>query len=961
MTTFLITLCILLLSLIAISGVTSASNSKKRPELEFCGDDVMAMYYKPKNLDTQTGRYDFASMFADFEYDTWNDFNRTYGYLPIQTNQDHCPDAYFELRIKQAVKNDVVFTIQSTIYVTSVHESDASAIWSNHVVVNELSDATHIIQVGDVEETTRDMSQGLKNVKQFQGVKVFYKSNNETVGNVVQTGISTENSEIWPPRRCTIDGVQYPSGDSECDNVEDYTYDLSGEDDCFSPCYNPLDDNAICSTLACSNQDPDPSKLCREYWSGTVPGCFCLDLQEQRLGSSDLGFFEYIEALYELHNEYPICTAYGEIFSMGMDLLRVLVVAVINIIISFLVAILAEYELHDSVGDKLASIVKKDFVARLLNTAFVILVVESAGIPGSQIDDTGYTTEKRSSENLGIFSSLYLFQGGLSGFTSEWYDKLAFALIFQMMVNIIEPHISFLLSFIMYTIQKSFVMLFTHSQHHLNEFYQGVSFPVYQRYAQILNTVFFTMIYSSALPIIIPICALNLGLTYLVDKFSILRFYNTNGLDGLNGSLAISAVELLPYALVLHLAFAIWIYSDSDVFFSNNWATIFPSIVIWPGIGPNNSTDFMGMTILQESYPEWLSDYENGWGSFFLEDHFRLIPRIIRWNVFPIFVLLLTVILFLFYDQIIAPIINAVSSNLYHCIAIQFSGLCRSAKIVPVNLSKRERRSLKQKNDLLDRAKRRWAALKREYTDRGQEIPKLIRSLKSLREKEYDDDLSKSVEEQKHADEETESNNEKMERAIASAGDQDNDGDIDVADLHYLDWRDLLVEFYQNYQKSKVDSVDDILLKYRGREVQLFEALEEKYTHAPFGKYSGMARKLYQTEMNELESIVFNSDLIFEPPYTGFCRQPVKLVDEIEFRKHLINKFDDNLGGWCRVENCDPRSTGLVYYQQVWDADGEINGLCHKSGNEKRAFSTLLFFTTHTLSSKLISSIQRVL
>ena len=32
----------------------------------------------------------------------------------------------------------------------------------------------------------------------------------------------------------------------------------------------------------------------------------------------------------------------------------------------------------DSVGDKLISIVRKDFMARLLNTAFVILIVESA-------------------------------------------------------------------------------------------------------------------------------------------------------------------------------------------------------------------------------------------------------------------------------------------------------------------------------------------------------------------------------------------------------------------------------------------------------------------------------------------------------------------------------------------------------------------------------------------------------
>jgi len=652
---------------------------------------------------------------------------------------------------------------------------------------------------------------------------------------------------------------------------------------------------------------------------------------------------------------------------MGMDLLRVVIVAIINIIISYFVAILAEYEFHDSMGDKLASIVRKDFMARLMNTAFVILVVESAGIPGSQIDDTGYTTHKRDSDNLGFFSTFYLFEGGLSGFSSDWYDKLAFALTIQMMVNIIEPHISFIVSLIIFYIKKSFVMIFVSSQRQLNEFFEGVSFPVSQRYAQVLNTVFFTMIYSSALPIIIPVCTLNLGLTYLVDKFSILRFYNKSGLDGLNGSLAISAVELLPYvvrfhkinsiqpsnknnknryALVLHLGFSIWIYSDSDVFFSNSWATIFPSIVIWPGIGPNNSTELLGMTINQEPYPEWLANYESGWGSFFLEDHFRLIPRVIRWNVFPMFVLLIVVLLYLIYDKMISPIVNAVSSNLYHCIAIQFSGLCRSAKIVPVNMSKRERRSVKQKERLLNRAKRRWRSLKKEYTERGHAIPKLIRSLKSFKQEEEEEErqnkeLKQSVEEQKRADEETKENQAKMEQAIASAGDQDNDGDIDVADLHYLDWRDLLVEFYENYQKSKVDHVDEILQKHRGREVQLFEALEEKYSHAPFGKYSGMAKDLYKTEMSELESIVFNGDLIFEPPYTGLCRQPVKLSDELAFRKHLINKFDDNLGGWCRVTDIDPKSTGIAYYQQVWDNDAEINGIEHKSGDEKRTWEVI--------------------
>eukprot|EP00938_MAST-03A_sp_MAST-3A-sp1_P004545 g4545.t1 len=190
-------------------------------------------------------------------------------------------------------------------------------------------------------------------------------------------------------------------------------------------------------------------------------------------------------------------------------------------------------------------------------------------------------------------------------------------------------------------------------------------------------------------------------------------------------------------------------------------------------------------------------------------------------------VLLLIVILLLFYDQIIAPIVNAVSSNLYHCIVLQFSGLCRSAKVVPVNLSKRERRSLKHKKDLLKRAKRRWGALKREYTDRGRDIPKLIRSLKSLRERKgdntnHDEDskLRESVEEQKHADEVTELNNEKMERRIEAAGDLDNDGDVEFNDLHYLDWRDLLLRFYETYQKSKVDSVDEKRRRKKKRKYQ---------------------------------------------------------------------------------------------------------------------------------------------
>jgi len=242
-------------------------------------------------------------------YDTWNDFNRSYGYDPIKVDQDHCPGIFYELGIKQAQKVDTILkTIHSEMFVSSEHKHDVNLILSDHNVVVDPNLANYIVRTGEMQETTRDMSQKLKYVKEYIGTEVRTWPDNSTFVGRIETSLLLETVEIWPPRICTVGGIQYPPGDSACDNVEDYTYDLSNEDGCFSPCYNPLDDTAVCQTLACSSQDPDPSKICRDYWAGTVPGCFCLDLQEQRLGSDNLGFFDYIEALYDLHTEYPICT-----------------------------------------------------------------------------------------------------------------------------------------------------------------------------------------------------------------------------------------------------------------------------------------------------------------------------------------------------------------------------------------------------------------------------------------------------------------------------------------------------------------------------------------------------------------------------------------------------------------------------------------------------------------------------
>lgn len=960
--TFLATCVLLLGSLGAITAVTSMTLSKKKPELAYCGEDVMATYYRPRRMNKDTGTYDFESMFHDYEPDTWSTLNRTYGYDAVTADNDRCPMLYFELGVKNARRTDSTESLEIE-YVTSTSvDDDAQGVLDNYTIVSDASLSTHALYRTVQEDVTRDMSARSKTTVVRHTYQVRVTATNASL-TFSSTSTPTspvhvfETSEVeWPRRKCAA-GV----GDA-CGNESSWVYDSDDfGDDCFRPCFNPLDDEAMCDTYACSGLDPNPSNMCNEFWSGTVPGCFCLDLQNARLGQ-DLGFVEYVRELYKLYDEYPICSSFGDMFSFGMDISKVFVVALINSIISFCVTKLADFELHESLSDKLASIMRRDFLARLLNTAFVILLVESAGIPGSELEDTGYTSEKRDATNPGAFETVYLFEGSLSGFTREWYDKLAFALTFQMLVNLIEPHLMCFVQWAFFSVYRSFVLMVSSTQDQVNRFYRGTSFQVHVRYSHVLHTIFFTMLYASAMPLIVPVCALNLALTFVIDKYMMLRFYNTDGLDGLNGSLALAAVKMLPFALILHLGFAVWIYSDSDTFYSNNWASAFPELVMWPSIGPGNETTVLGvMTFERETYSEWLRRYEeDGFGTFFVEDHLRLMPRVIRWNVFPVFVLLLIVVVFTMYEKIIEPVVDVVSSNVYHFFSIQCKSLFgSSAKVTPGD-SRRERKKRRRMTRMRNRVKRQWAKVETPRIDdedrssldntlpdaskvdtKTEDRDDEVATSPSSKEQTGLNEVQKKVLEQQQTERQNAISLRDMKRRILEAGDQDGDGDADFFDLHYLEWRDLLVDFYEKYQSSQLPHVDQVLQRFRGREIELFKALESKYHHAPFNVYVSKAKKLYEVEAKELQAIVLTSDMVFEPPYTGLCRKPVMLGDELMFRKNLLNKYDENLGGWQRTPDTKPLETGIVYYRQVWDSEGAIAGIKHREGDEKRTWEVI--------------------
>jgi len=169
--------------------------------------------------------------------------------------------------------------------------------------------------------------------------------------------------------------------------------------------------------------------------------------------------------------------------------------------------------------------------------------------------------------------------------------------------------------------------------------------------------------------------------------------------------------------------------------------------------------------------------------------------------------------------------------------------------------------------------------------------------------------------------------------------DADGDGDVDIHDVFYSQWRDILEDFYSENQESKNHVIDDILRKFKGREIFLFESLSRKYVHAS-SKLMARAHRLHKKIQSQLDSLIHHIDLEYEPPYTGFCRKPVRVLKELEYRRHLIEKFGEKLSGW---ERLDTESWGLVHYHQKWVKDGIIseNGLAHADGDEKRTWEVI--------------------
>jgi RNA recognition motif-containing protein len=102
------------------------------------------------------------------------------------------------------------------------------------------------------------------------------------------------------------------------------------------------------------------------------------------------------------------------------------------------------------------------------------------------------------------------------------------------------------------------------TQEELNELMVGPNFEFAFNYAQIMSTFFVCLTFSTGIPILYPIAAVNFFIFYFTEKYMFIHLYKIP--PHFTTMVGRRATKLIPYAILMHLAMAIWMLSNNELF-----------------------------------------------------------------------------------------------------------------------------------------------------------------------------------------------------------------------------------------------------------------------------------------------------------------------------------------------------------------------------------------------------------
>lgn len=236
---------------------------------------------------------------------------------------------------------------------------------------------------------------------------------------------------------------------------------------------------------------------------------------------------------------------------VGIKFATSLGVVIINFILKVVLVRLSRFERPSTKGREQVKVMLKVFIAIFINTAVVNLMVTS------DLQELWFVKY--------LPFHKYLFNDEFDDFTRYWYLKSGSMFVTTMLISIVSPHcVNLVVFYPIGLVKRSCKWMNYTTQYDLNQAFTTIEFDIATRTSSILNIIFTCFMYSGGMPFLNMICAASLFTIYWVDKFLVLRHYFKPSNFG--PELAERVASLLPFAVILHCGFSLWMLSASEVF-----------------------------------------------------------------------------------------------------------------------------------------------------------------------------------------------------------------------------------------------------------------------------------------------------------------------------------------------------------------------------------------------------------
>ena len=207
---------------------------------------------------------------------------------------------------------------------------------------------------------------------------------------------------------------------------------------------------------------------------------------------------------------------------------------------------LAQYERHHTQGAESVSVSVKTTLALVLNSAITPVLLYANFEMGDAMPSI-----------LGIGA------GEHDDFSPRWYATVGAGICVTMLFSIFTANWYPVYEFVFNQIKRCWSFHHAVTQDELNRAYSGWVWKLEYRVPIILNFYFVCLLFSTGMPVLYAIGACAFGITYIVEKFTLLKVANRPPLY--KERIAHLVASMLPIGAVLKVAVGIWMLSNHSL------------------------------------------------------------------------------------------------------------------------------------------------------------------------------------------------------------------------------------------------------------------------------------------------------------------------------------------------------------------------------------------------------------